>query len=100
MVPVFGFGGKPKLPNFSFNQALHCFPLNGNPNNPEVYGLEGIMQSYLNMLLHVELAGPTLFNPIITEAVKVAAENKKNNIDVYTVLLILTGLIIIKYKLI
>lgn len=31
MVPFYGFGAKPKLPHFNFNQTLHCFPINGNP---------------------------------------------------------------------
>jgi len=34
--PVFGFGAKaPELGGVS-----HCFPLNGNPDNPEVDGIE------------------------------------------------------------
>lgn len=34
--PVFGFGAK-----FRHNgQVSHCFPLNFNPQRPEVYGLQ------------------------------------------------------------
>ena len=36
-IPLFGFGAKPKMPHFNSNQTLHCFPINGNINNPEVY---------------------------------------------------------------
>lgn len=36
MFPVFGFGGK-----FRHNgEVSHCFPLNFNPQNPEVFGLQ------------------------------------------------------------
>lgn len=90
MIPVFGFGGKPKLPHFSFPQVLHCFPVTGYPQNPEVFGLEGIMSSYINMVNHVELSGPTLFNPLIQEAMNVATVNRDAGSMIYSILLILT----------
>jgi len=34
------------------------------------------MQAYTNILHNVELSGPTLFNPLLTEAMKFAQENK------------------------
>jgi len=43
----------------------HCFPLNGNPNNPEIIGIEGIIAEYQTKLQHIDLAGPTLFNPLL-----------------------------------
>ena len=37
--PVFGFGGK-----FYGNPVVeHCFPLNGNPNDPEIEGIDGVL---------------------------------------------------------
>lgn len=62
---MYGFGAKPKLPHFNVPNTLHCFPLNGYPDQPEVYGLSGIMEAYKNILNNVELSGPTFFNPII-----------------------------------
>jgi hypothetical protein len=42
--PVYGFGGEPRfMGQFSVN---HCFPLNGNYENPEVVGTEGILGLY------------------------------------------------------
>ena len=35
MIPVFGFGARMRDGSVS-----HCFPLNGNPQNPEVHGVE------------------------------------------------------------
>lgn len=35
-VPVYGFGGTPKLPNYTRNTMDDCFPLNGDAANPEV----------------------------------------------------------------
>ena len=41
MFPVFGFGGKiPML----LDKVSHCFALNGNIFNPEVPGIEGVIQ--------------------------------------------------------
>jgi hypothetical protein len=40
MIPVYGFGGIP--PNA--HNVDHCFPLNLNPSNPEVHGVQGVMQ--------------------------------------------------------
>ncbi len=73
------------------NQVLHCFPLNGNPSNPEVYGLEGINAVYNQILSCIELSGPTLFNPIITESLKTADAFKAQGSDNYVILLIITG---------
>jgi hypothetical protein len=87
-VPVYGFGGKPNFPNYSKPVADHCFPLTGDPQGPEVFGLPGIMQVYTNALHHVSLSGPTYFEHIINYANYIAKLNEPNN--VYTILMILT----------
>lgn len=87
---MFGFGAKPRLPHFNVNQTLHCFPLNGYPQSPEVVGLSGMMDTYKDILNFVELSGPTLFNPLIQEAMKLANAMKGSPDDPYFVLLILT----------
>jgi len=43
---LFGFGGIPNFPNLKSEKVLHCFPLNGNVNAPQVLGIEGIMNTY------------------------------------------------------
>lgn len=88
MIPMFGFGGKPNFPNFKSHETLHCFPLTGDPQVAEVAGIQGIMDAYINALQHVQLSGPTLFEPIIDGVQKVAYSSQGN--DVYTVLLIIT----------
>lgn len=42
LFPTYGFGAQ--LP--PTNVVSHCFPLNGNPHNPEVAGVQGILQAY------------------------------------------------------
>jgi hypothetical protein len=61
LITLLGFGANiPGVTNVS-----HCFALNGNIFNPEVFGLKGVTQSYLNALQKIHLSGPTFFAPII-----------------------------------
>ncbi|EGR27171.1 hypothetical protein IMG5_201120 [Ichthyophthirius multifiliis] len=90
-VPLYGFGAKPQMNYNPNNQTLHCFPINGNIQNAEVYGINGMMESYKQFLNHVELSGPTLFNPLIQEAMNLITKNcKENNYKNYYILLLLT----------
>jgi len=90
MVPVYGFGAKPHFPNLNSNEVLHCFPLTGDPNNSQVFGLEGLMDVYSKHLRLMEFSGPTFFAPLFREAMNVAQVNKMQNNGVYTILLVLT----------
>ncbi|KAA8498216.1 Copine-8 [Porphyridium purpureum] len=83
-VPMYGFGGK--LPGAS--GVSHCFPLNGNPQDPRVVGVPGMLQAYRAALQNVSLHGPTQFGEIISESIKQATSD--SNAFRYTVLLILT----------
>ncbi|CAD8051228.1 unnamed protein product [Paramecium sonneborni] len=87
-VPVFGFGGIPSLPKFKKSSVDNCFPLNGNQSDPEVFGLDGIMNTYQTALNHIDLSGPTIFGPVIENALSIAKANIKK--DIYSVLLIMT----------
>ena len=49
--PAFGFGGK----FFGNPKVDHCYPLNGNPDDPEIYGIDGILQAYRKVLNNNEL---------------------------------------------
>ena len=42
--PVFGFGGIPR--HMGINSTSHCFALNGNPANPEIFGIANIIETY------------------------------------------------------
>jgi copine 1/2/3 len=88
MFPVYGFGAK--LPGQT--EANHCFALNGNPANPEVPGVPGIVQWYHTAVQSVKFSGPTNFAPTIRTAVKIAEQfNTPGTLGTsYLVLLILT----------
>eukprot|EP00824_Muranothrix_gubernata_P012589 TRINITY_DN2667_c0_g2_i1.p1 TRINITY_DN2667_c0_g2~~TRINITY_DN2667_c0_g2_i1.p1 ORF type:complete len:448 (-),score=69.68 TRINITY_DN2667_c0_g2_i1:54-1313(-) len=88
--PVFGFGAK--LP--TTGRVSHCFPLNGNPYDPEVTGVHGILQAYYQGLSNVSLYGPTIFSEIIRTAASYASRNISQECQNYTILLILTDGII------
>jgi hypothetical protein len=40
LFPVWGFGGKPQ---FLGGMNMHCYPLNGNSENPNILGAQGIL---------------------------------------------------------
>ena len=91
LFPVFGFGGKFCMDN----NVSHCFPLSLNPNDPNIQGIEGILQAYRNILNQTKLYGPTYFHFILNHIISlvkedVMAENKMN----YTIIMILTDGII------
>mmetsp|Transcript_5817 Transcript_5817/g.8144 ORF Transcript_5817/g.8144 Transcript_5817/m.8144 type:complete len:557 (-) Transcript_5817:49-1719(-) len=86
MFPVYGFGAKIP-PSF---QVSHCFALNGNPSNPEVPGVQGILDMYHKAILEVQLYGPTNFAPVINLAGQIASRNIDQQHQSYLILLIIT----------
>ncbi|KAJ5067193.1 copine [Anaeramoeba ignava] len=87
-IPVFGFGAK-----ININKELrlsHCFPVNGNIQNPECNGIEEVLRSYKNALGHISLAGPTNVSLIIQVACKIMMQEPKNT-NYYVVLIMIDG---------
>jgi len=86
MIPVYGYGGK--MPD---GQVSHCFALNGNPSNPEVPGVRGILDAYHMALQNVGLSGPTYFAQIIHQTAEIVRINTQNpQQQKYFILLIIT----------
>uniref|UniRef100_K3WYR8 C2 domain-containing protein n=1 Tax=Globisporangium ultimum (strain ATCC 200006 / CBS 805.95 / DAOM BR144) TaxID=431595 RepID=K3WYR8_GLOUD len=82
MIPVYGFGGIPP----GAHSVDHCFPLNLNPPNPEVYGAQGVLQLYTSSLPYIRLHGPT----IIQQTMAIAQSSADPRKQKYFVLLIIT----------
>ena len=81
--PCFGFGA-------SVNRVVsHCFPLNGNEANPEVHGVQGVLDAYADILNKVTLQGPTNFAQIIRKAASYATQCSQQD-QRYVILLIIT----------
>ena len=93
MFPAFGFGAQ--LPT---GEVSHCWAINGNPQQPECAGVDGLMQAYSLALDHVKLYGPTNFSPVINSRCDaIEGELQKRNQQgtqampwVYHILLIIT----------
>ncbi|KAI8598462.1 copine-8-like protein [Dissophora ornata] len=79
--PVYGFGGRIQ------GVTHHAFALNNNRMNPEVSGVEGILEAYWKAHSLVELSGPTNFAPVIEQVTRITQESGPNR---YTILLIIT----------
>ena len=89
--PAFGFGAK-----FYGNPNVdHCFPLNGNPEDPEINGIDGILQTYRTVLRNTELWGPTHFHHFINKLNDTVKQDiDRENYNCYNILMILTDGII------
>ncbi|KAL9419793.1 hypothetical protein AB3S75_037539 [Citrus x aurantiifolia] len=83
--PAWGFGARP-----IDGPVSHCFNLNGSNSYCEVEGIPGIMMAYTSALHNVNLAGPTLFGPVISNAALIAGQSLANHGQKYFVLLIIT----------
>lgn len=93
-MPVFGFGAKVNLPTFNTGGKVHhCFPLNGQELNPNLYQLAGIIEGYRSALPYLNFSGPTYFAPLLREAMNVC-QGMKSEVKEYMILLILTDGII------
>ena len=88
--PAYGFGGK----FYGNNKASHCFPLNKNPDDPEIKGIDGILEVYREVLNNTELYGETYFHYIIDNLNKIVKQEIKDDKNIYNILMILTDGII------
>lgn len=70
------------------HEVNHCFPLNGNQNNPEIYSAQGIMQAYRQNLPGISLSGPTYFSHILHQVI--ATIRSKLAEPLYNILMIIT----------
>ena len=72
----------------------HCFPLNGDPQNPYVHGVDGVIDAYHGALGQWGLSGPTNFAPSLSAAMNMASRHQTEESNTYTIMLIITdGLI-------
>ena len=110
MFATYGFGGK----FYGKQEVDHCFPLNGNENNPEIFGIDGVLKTYREALTKTKifgidgvlktyrealtktkLHGPTYFHHFIEKINnKVLKQVEEKNFDIYHILMILTDGII------
>ncbi|KAG8436005.1 hypothetical protein GDO86_007195 [Hymenochirus boettgeri] len=63
LFPAYGFGAK--IP--PDGKISHEFPLNGDAENPNCVGIQGVLEAYFKSLRTVKLYGPTNFAPVINQ---------------------------------
>jgi hypothetical protein len=84
--PVYGFGAQYK--GDVTGTVSHCFNLNFSNDNPEVEGVQSIMDTYKNALPKLNLSGPTYFSPCIYKTIEyVRSKGIENS---YYIMLIIT----------
>ena len=91
LFPVYGFGGIPKAPGNPNGMVSHCFNINFQ-SDPNIKGINNILEAYRQSLNYVQLAAPTYFTPVIDKVIseiKYDLENRQEE-NHYYVLLILT----------
>ena len=89
--PVYGFGGIPK----GSKEVNQCFNINFK-DDPNIIGIENIINCYKESLDKVKLSGPTNFAHIIQKVIKNikdVLENKKEENHYYILMILTDGLI-------
>lgn len=82
--PFYGFGAQLK----GENEVNNCFPLNHNPENPHIQGVENVIAAYKSVLPTLCMSGPSNFAPILRECQRQVLLQERSL--VYNILLILT----------
>ena len=91
LVPVYGFGARPRFPNYSQATPIsHCFPCSGNDDVPEVYGMEGVFNIYNYALNNITFSGPTWFSKVFRKIIDETKKDFAENPDNYTFFLLIT----------
>lgn len=86
---VFAVGAKVKHAKvYTGERVQQCFPLNGDFEKPDLYGIEAISNAYQEILHHLEYSGPTDFTQVIRKAMDncLAGKKKKDEFSVLAVL--------------
>jgi len=85
-IPVYGFGAK--LPPY-FETVSHCFAINGDFFNPEITGLEEVIEQYKSCVKQIKFHGPSAITDILKLANQYAsAEIVDDKNQKYFILLI------------
>ena len=85
-IPVLGYGAE--IPD---QGTSHCFAVNGNIFDPEVDGIDGVVDAYTKSINTISLSGPTNFAPVIEMVNKMTEDmNCSQQEQKYNILLIIT----------
>lgn len=83
-------GSKVKHPKvYTGEKVQQCFPLNGDFEKPELFGLEAISSTYHEFLHYLEFSGPTDFTQVVRKAMASCLAGKRRK-DEFSVLVVLS----------
>ncbi|XP_053576945.1 copine-9 [Bombina bombina] len=88
LFPAYGFGAK--IP--PDGKISHEFPLNGDVENPNCVGIQGVLEAYFKSLRTVQLYGPTNFASVIDQVASAAGQITDGS-QYYVLLIITDGVI-------
>jgi hypothetical protein len=83
LFPLLGFGGIP----YGKSETEFCFPLNFK-DDPNVNGINEMVNVYKNAIAHCQLSGPTYFAPLLNNLCNMIQKSNANG--VYNVMMIMT----------
>jgi hypothetical protein len=91
MFETYGFGGK----FYGRQNVDFCYPLSESEDNPEIFGIDGILKKYREALSKSKLFGPTFFHYFIEKMNNKAKKQiESEDFNTYHILMILTDGII------
>ncbi|OMJ88357.1 hypothetical protein SteCoe_9773 [Stentor coeruleus] len=82
--PVFGFGGEPEWSR----KVDHCFPINKNNINPDIVGINNVLQAYRQILPCIKLAGPTILGSIISKSLNITRNSPTGGVYYLLVIMV------------
>ncbi len=92
LIPLFGFGAV--IPVSETRRELSFdFPINGDPENPSVLGMDGVVTAYTNILPNIQFSGPTNLAPIINRIIRDKTEQLKTSVSFDIVIILTDGAI-------
>ena len=81
LVPCYGFGAQVSHPLFNTNgKVSHCFPINANQHNADIYGKSNIIKAYKEIINYVKLSGPTKFEHLLRSTMDACMDFQKNKV--------------------
>ncbi len=89
LIPFWGYGAQIPLANGQ-RVVSWDFAINGSDSNPEVHGMDGVMEAYTRAITNITLSGPTNFAPIIRKLVRRKTTELASGIIQFDIIIILT----------
>ncbi len=89
LIEFWGYGALIPLSNGKKIKSWD-FAINGSESNPEVKGMDGVVEAYTRLIPNIELSGPTNFAPIINKLVASKTQELASGIVKFDIIIILT----------